>query len=165
MNKTVALILSFTLLTVAVIACTCSSEPAPTGAPAERPTQAPREASPPTPTPASPSLGDTRTRPTDGMVMVYVPPGEFSMVCALFCDPTGVLGVDTCSADLGVDFYCLSIRNFYSDLPDLDPAYGFCLDENIWGPAECWNGQQDTDEDGVDCCAGNPNCSCVFACS
>jgi len=35
---------------------------------AETPTQAP-----------SPSLGDTRIRPTDGMVMVYVPGGEFEM--------------------------------------------------------------------------------------
>jgi len=29
--------------------------------------------------PPGPSLGDTRTRPADGMVMVYVPPGEFEM--------------------------------------------------------------------------------------
>ena len=26
-----------------------------------------------------PALGDTRTRPADGMVMVYVPSGEFQM--------------------------------------------------------------------------------------
>lgn len=31
------------------------------------------------PTPAGPSLGDTRTRPADGMVMVYVPAGKFQM--------------------------------------------------------------------------------------
>ena len=34
---------------------------------------------PPSPTPAGSSLGDTWTRPTDGMVMVYVPAGEFEM--------------------------------------------------------------------------------------
>jgi formylglycine-generating enzyme required for sulfatase activity len=33
----------------------------------------------PTPTPSGPSLGDTRTRPADGMVVVYVPAGEFQM--------------------------------------------------------------------------------------
>lgn len=32
-----------------------------------------------TPTPAGPILGDTWTRPADGMVMVYVPAGEFEM--------------------------------------------------------------------------------------
>jgi formylglycine-generating enzyme required for sulfatase activity len=40
-------------------------------------TQKPTSAPTPTPDPYSP--GDTRTRPADGMVMVYVPAGEFQM--------------------------------------------------------------------------------------
>jgi formylglycine-generating enzyme required for sulfatase activity len=59
-NKAIALFLSLTLLAVAVTACIC---PMPTEEP----------------TPEGPSLGDTRTRPIDGMVMVYVPAGEFTM--------------------------------------------------------------------------------------
>lgn len=34
---------------------------------------------PPETNPSAPSAGDTRTRPADGMVMVYVPAGEFLM--------------------------------------------------------------------------------------
>jgi formylglycine-generating enzyme required for sulfatase activity len=60
MNKTIALFLSLVVLTVVVTACTCLT---------------PTEVF----TPASPSLGDTYTRPTDGMVMVYIPAGEFTM--------------------------------------------------------------------------------------
>jgi formylglycine-generating enzyme required for sulfatase activity len=73
---------------------------APTGAPTETPTRRPTQpptaipmATPtelPTPTtaptraprptmPPAPSLGDTWTRPDDGMVMIYVPAGEFQM--------------------------------------------------------------------------------------
>jgi len=64
----------------------------PTEVPTERPTEIPTEAPTeehikeptpePTPVPTEkpvPSLGDTWTRPTDGVVMVYVPAGEFEM--------------------------------------------------------------------------------------
>ena len=37
------------------------------------------EAPTPVGPPAEANVGDTRTRPTDGMVMVYVPAGEFLM--------------------------------------------------------------------------------------
>jgi formylglycine-generating enzyme required for sulfatase activity len=60
MSKTFALFLS---LTIAVLACTCSG----LASILER-TERP-----------APSLGDTRTRAADGMVMVYVPAGEFTM--------------------------------------------------------------------------------------
>jgi formylglycine-generating enzyme required for sulfatase activity len=85
------LAIGVTLVLVAAIACTC---PAPTVEPtAESPTLKPGEGMTveptvssteeltPTevPTPTGPSLGDTRTRPADGMVMVYVPAGEFTM--------------------------------------------------------------------------------------
>ena len=49
----------------------CKLTPTPTQAPTEEPTaEGP---------PASASLGDIWTRPTDGMVMVYAPAGEFEM--------------------------------------------------------------------------------------
>lgn len=87
-------------------------------------------------------------------------------VCALFCDPTGSVGPDNCFASLGPDFFCLSIRKLYSrDGPE--DYFGFCIDENIWGPPTCFNGIQDGDEDGVDCCqepGGNPDCPCVPVC-
>jgi formylglycine-generating enzyme required for sulfatase activity len=94
MNKTVALSLSLALLIVMVTAC-CPPMPtpmpvieAPTKTPPPVPTpmsiiEVPTKPSPLAPTekpaPTGPSLGDTRTRPADGMVMVYVPTGEFQM--------------------------------------------------------------------------------------
>ena len=51
---------------------------APTEAP-EEPTEAPTEEPTEEPVPSGPGLGDTWTRPADGMVMVYVPAGEFEM--------------------------------------------------------------------------------------
>jgi hypothetical protein len=92
-------------------------------------------------------------------------PHDDGLVCARFCDPTGTLGTDDCASVLGAEFYCVSIRDFYSDVPDLDPAFGFCLDTADWGPPECWNGQQDADEYGVDCCDDPPGaCPCKFPC-
>jgi len=91
-------------------------------------------------------------------------PLDDGLVCARFCDPTGTMGTDDCASVLGAGFYCLSIRDFYADVPDLDPAYGFCIDENYWGPAQCFNKQQDANEEGVDCCVSNPDCPCVFSC-
>jgi hypothetical protein len=35
----------------------------------------------------SAALGDTRVRPADGMVMVYVPAGEFAMGSDYLCRP------------------------------------------------------------------------------
>lgn len=43
------------------------------------PTEEPAEVPTEEPPPAGPSLGETSTRPADGMVMVYVPVGEFQM--------------------------------------------------------------------------------------
>jgi hypothetical protein len=86
------------------------------------------------------------------------------LVCARFCDPTGTMGTDDCASVLGAGFYCVSIHDFYSDVSDLDAAFGFCLDENDWGPAECFNKQQDVNEEGVDCCISDPNCPCIFPC-
>ena len=90
MNKPLALFLALALLTV-VTACSLTSavtptvmstespEPAATEVPAAQPTEAPTSMPTEVPTPTGPSLGDTRTRPADGMVMVYVPAGEFTM--------------------------------------------------------------------------------------
>ena len=94
-------------------------------------------------------------------------PSVSHFVCGMFCDPTGTVGQDNCFADLGPAFHCLKIRSYWSDLPDLEEYFGFCIDGAIWGPPECWNKIQDPDEDGVDCCltsGGNPNCECVFDC-
>lgn len=89
------------------------------------------------------------------------------LVCSLFCDPTGTVGHDNCFSQIGPEFYCLSINSFYVDAPLLEDFFGFCIDETIWGPPSCWNGIQDGDEDGVDCCqepGGNPDCPCVWLC-
>ncbi len=47
--------------------------------PTATPTQPTPTEVPPTATPSTPDMGDTWTRPTDDMVMVYVPYGEFEM--------------------------------------------------------------------------------------
>ena len=77
------------LVALAGSGCICRGlvpGPAPTEPPTEAPTSVPTEpAEPPTVSPTAepategPSLGDTWTRPADGMVMVYVPAGEFQM--------------------------------------------------------------------------------------
>jgi hypothetical protein len=94
-------------------------------------------------------------------------PDSSYSVCALNCDPTGTVGPDNCSSQLGPDYWCVAINNFYFGLEGLPDYYGFCVAESIWGPPQCWNRIQDPDEDGIDCCVepgGNPDCPCVFAC-
>lgn len=91
-------------------------------------------------------------------------PVDDGLVCARYCDPTGTVGGDDCSSVLGADYYCLSIRDFYTDAEDLADFYGFCLNQNDWGPPGCFNKQQDANEDGVDCCIDGPNCPCMFSC-
>ena len=92
--------------------------------------------------------------------------GNSGLTCGEFCDPTGAVGVDDCLSKLGPGYYCISINSFYVDVSDLEDFYGFCIDASLWGPATCFNGVQDTDEDGVDCCAagGDPDCECMFSC-
>ena len=82
MKRLIPLLLFTALLAFAMIACRPGPAPTeiPTDAPTEQPTAVPTKV--PTATPAeelTPSLGDTWTRPADGMVMVYVPAGEFEM--------------------------------------------------------------------------------------
>jgi serine/threonine-protein kinase len=84
MTKPISLFFSLTLLTAAVTGCSCGPEP---------------------------SLGDTRIRPTDGMVMVYVPGGEFTMgstdeemdyalaLCSEYCDETCINLYGGCERD------------------------------------------------------------------
>jgi formylglycine-generating enzyme required for sulfatase activity len=82
MIKIVTRFLSLTFLLIAVVACTCS---APILVPSEQQEHSTTEASlattkpAPLPTSTDLSLGDTRIRPADEMVMVYVPAGEFAM--------------------------------------------------------------------------------------
>jgi len=64
--------------TVAVLALVLEAVGGGATAPA-LPTAPPAPTAAPTTTPSGPSLGDTWTRPADGMVMVYVPAGEFEM--------------------------------------------------------------------------------------
>jgi formylglycine-generating enzyme required for sulfatase activity len=69
-------------LAFAMIACRLSPTPTepPAGTPAEQPVEVSTEASMTTAAEEpTPSLGDIWTRPADGMVMVYVPAGEFEM--------------------------------------------------------------------------------------
>jgi len=73
MNKTVPMLLFVFAVILTVTACSPAtvSEDVPGAAPTREPTAGPA--------PAGPSLGDTRARSADGMVMVYVPAGEFRM--------------------------------------------------------------------------------------
>ena len=78
MEKLISL---FLFLAFAMTACRLGPTPAetPTEVPTGQPMEVPQV---PTATPVeepTPSLGDTWTRPADGMVMVYVPAGEFEM--------------------------------------------------------------------------------------
>jgi hypothetical protein len=92
-------------------------------------------------------------------------PGD-GLACGEFCDPTETVGIDDCFTKLGAGFHCLAINRFYTDVADLENIYGFCLDEDLWGPASCYNLVQDADEDGVDCCSdgGEPSCLCASSC-
>jgi formylglycine-generating enzyme required for sulfatase activity len=105
MNRTAVLFLSFALLTAARLACACF-------------------------TPAGPSPVDTRTRPADGMVMVYVPAGEFTMG----------------STDEEVD-YALELCNQYFGgckrdwFDDEQPAHIVVLDAYWIDRTEVTNGQ------------------------
>jgi len=138
MNKIVALFLSLILLTVAVIACTCNPSPAPTEVPPERPTQGPTEALTPTPTTephhAGPSLGDTSTRPVDGMVMVYVPGGTFQM------------GSDESDSDASIyEFpqHPVTLGSFWIDRTEVSNAqYERCVEGGV-----CWPSGYAEDED------------------
>jgi formylglycine-generating enzyme required for sulfatase activity len=90
MSKLIALFFLAAFVALATTACGLSLPltDAPTRAPTEQPTEVPTEAPTATPTEAptatpieepTPSAGETWTRPADGMVMVYVPGGEFKM--------------------------------------------------------------------------------------
>ena len=86
MKRLISLFLFVASLAFATIACRSSPTPtptpteAPTEAPTDQPTEVVTEVLTATPAEeATPSLGDTWTRPADGMVMVYVPAGEFKM--------------------------------------------------------------------------------------
>ena len=80
--------------------------------------------------PTAPSLGDTWTRPTDGMVMVYVPAGEFEM------------GSD----DDDVDHALQLCNEYYDDcerewFEDEQPAHTVALDSFWIDQTEVTNGQ------------------------
>jgi formylglycine-generating enzyme required for sulfatase activity len=79
-------------LFVFVVSGCGGSEPlsTPTNSLAETPTQAPTEE----PRPELYSLGDTQVRPTDGMVMVYVPRGEFEMGSEPHQEPVHTVALD-----------------------------------------------------------------------
>ena len=79
-------VLAVALLAVALSGCTCCSlAPGlePTESPGQQGVEPPTEAAMPIPSeeaaPQGSSPGDTWSRPADGMVMVYVPTGEFQM--------------------------------------------------------------------------------------
>jgi formylglycine-generating enzyme required for sulfatase activity len=78
-------ILLTTMATLSLVVAACGPTPTPlppTGTPAGTPTPVPPTVAPnftPAAPPATASAGDTWARPADGMVMVYVPAGEFLM--------------------------------------------------------------------------------------
>jgi hypothetical protein len=73
MNKAFPMLLC--VFAAILIVTACGPAAVSEGVPGEAPNQGPAAG----PAPASPSLWDTRARPADGMVMVYVPGGEFRM--------------------------------------------------------------------------------------
>ena len=88
MKRLIQLSLLMAVLTLAATGCTSRVESTPeqmraegtvTVDVSEEPTESAEPVPIEEPMPESPSLGDTWTRSADGMVMVYVPPGEFEM--------------------------------------------------------------------------------------
>jgi formylglycine-generating enzyme required for sulfatase activity len=156
MKKLSPLFLVAVFFVLATMACRLS--PAPTEAPPERPTQVPTEAPTPTPTeeptpagpPADASLGDTWTRPADGMVMVYVPAGEFQMGS----DESGA------PAFTGDEFpqHTVTLDGFWIDQMEVSVAqfrqfvtetgYETEAERDGWGWA--WTGIEWAEADGVD---------------
>lgn len=145
MRKTVLLSLSVALLTVAVIACTCNPSPTPTGALTATSTEEPMPAS----APANASLGDTWTRPADGMVMVYVPGGTFQM------------GSDESDSDAdNSEFpqHAVTLDSFWIDRTEVSVAQfrqcvtetGYETDAERKGWAYAWTGTEWAEVDGAD---------------
>jgi formylglycine-generating enzyme required for sulfatase activity len=99
----------------------------PTEVPAATPTQVPAEKPAPKGPPASASLGDTLTRPADGMVMVYVPAGEFEMG----------------STELGVDeepVHTVALDAFWIDQMEVTNAqYRQCMEARACEEPGCWD--------------------------
>ncbi len=76
--KSFSLLMMVVLLILAVSGCS-DREPAPDPVPTEAPVEAPTVTPAGEPTPEAPALGVAQLRTSDGMVMVYVPGGEFAM--------------------------------------------------------------------------------------
>jgi formylglycine-generating enzyme required for sulfatase activity len=113
----VALLLSLSLLVAA-----CGSEPSPTPLP---PTDTPVL---PTPTPGA---GDTRVRETDGMVMVYVPEGEFLM---------GSADDDPDAETMEKPQHTVYLESFWIDKTEVTNAqYRKCVEAGACEEPGCWN--------------------------
>ena len=132
MKTRTPLTVSVTLLVVAVIGSACTSIPAPTEPPTEPPTEMPTEA--PTAAPAGPSLGDTWTRPVDGMVMVYVPGGMFQM---------GSAETDSLASDPEFPQHAVTLDSFWIDSTEVtNGQYDLCVADGT-----CWpSGYQEDEE-------------------
>lgn len=98
------LILVTVVLTLLLLGCGQAPPPLPTETMAVSPTAT--AATPWPPAASRPSLGDSRTRPADGMVMVYVPAGEFQM------------GSDDAEVDLALEM----CNQYYGDCETTTPS-------------------------------------------
>jgi formylglycine-generating enzyme required for sulfatase activity len=113
----VALLLSLSLLVAA-----CGSEPSPT--------PLPRTDTPLLPTP-TPGAGDTRVRETDGMVMVFVPEGEFLM---------GSADDDPDADKIEKPQHTVYLESFWMDKTEVTNAqYRKCVEAGTCEEPGCWN--------------------------
>jgi formylglycine-generating enzyme required for sulfatase activity len=78
MNRLISLLTGASLALV-VVGCGQGGSPTATPLPPTQPPAVPTATVAEAPTPAGPPLGETWTRPADGMVMLYVPGGQFDM--------------------------------------------------------------------------------------
>jgi formylglycine-generating enzyme required for sulfatase activity len=117
MKTTISSCLVVILLILATSGCSGSAPP-PTPTPTAPPTETPAPTATPTwePMPETNVLGDTQVRPADGMVMVYVPSGEFQMG-AMGGGDTGRLPIHTVILD-----------GFWIDRTEVtNGQYGLCV--------------------------------------
>jgi formylglycine-generating enzyme required for sulfatase activity/predicted Ser/Thr protein kinase len=108
-----------------------------------RPTVGPRATEPPepltstpvaptdTPRPKTPKAGDTQTRAKDGMIMVYVPAGEFLM---------GSTDADSSAADDEKPQHTVTLDAFWIDRTEVTNAqYRRCVEAGACQEPGCWD--------------------------
>lgn len=135
-------------LTTSIATATLTLEPTKTLPPTHTPTL--------TPTPA-PKLGDVWTRPQDGMVMVFVPAGEFTMGSDVvqveynigLCIADDIAKND-CTNWITIEqpTHTVTLAAFWIDQTEVTNAqYQKCMDAGVCKPSAC---AEDSDSNGAD---------------